>query len=252
MLGRILIDFRCIFPVNLLPCNGCGRLPTKAMAFCFMAGIERAFTHRCITFVAQKSGHGGGDNYCECIRRLNPLCETINWKIFMKLNRRNCLAVASSVVLGMYGSQAFARSSTIKVTLWDKGAASMSTLGHGEMMGMGMEKMRGHISVAPMGVRLSSQTVSAGEVRFEVTNGSKHMVHEMVVSPVKDEKTPLPYDKAGNKVDEDAAGHLGEVAELEPGKKGGLKLTLKPGRYILYCNIPGHYALGMWTLLTVK
>jgi uncharacterized cupredoxin-like copper-binding protein len=27
---------------------------------------------------------------------------------------------------------------------------------------------------------------------------------------------------------------------------------LKPGRYILYCNIPGHYALGMWTLLTVK
>ena len=78
------------------------------------------------------------------------------------------------------------------------------------------------------------------------------MVHEMVISPVKEMHTPLPYDKVGNKVDEDAAGHLGEVAELEPGEKGALKLTLKPGSYILYCNVPGHYALGMWTLLTVK
>ena len=26
---------------------------------------------------------------------------------------------------------------------------------------------------------------------------------------------------------------------------------LKPGLYILYCNIPGHYVLGMWTLMTV-
>ena len=46
--------------------------------------------------------------------------------------------------------------------------------------------------------------------------------------------------------------HLGEVADLEPGKKGKLTLTLTPGRYIVCCNIAGHDALGMWTLLTVK
>jgi len=119
-------------------------------------------------------------------------------------------------------------------------------------MGMGMGKIGNNMPMAPMGIRVSSHTVAAGEVTFEVTNTSKQMVHEMVISPVKDMNTPLPYDKAGNKVDEDAAGHLGEVAELEPGKKGALKLTLKPGRYLLYCNVPGHYALGMWTLLTVK
>ena len=59
------------------------------------------------------------------------------------------------------------------------------------------------------------------------------MVHEMVISAVKEMHTPLPYDKVGNKVDEYAASHLGKVAELEPGEKGALQLTLKPGSYIL-------------------
>lgn len=40
------------------------------------------------------------------------------------------------------------------------------------------------------------------------------------------------------KVDEAAAGHLGEVAELETGHSGVLTLTLKPGTRILYCDIP--------------
>jgi len=41
------------------------------------------------------------------------------------------------------------------------------------------------------------------------------------------------------------------VSELAPGKSGVLRIALKPGKYILYCNAPGHYALGMWTEITV-
>ena len=170
----------------------------------------------------------------------------------MKLTRRNWLVVASGLVATVSAGPVFARNSVIKVSLWDKGPMSMNMLGQGEMRGMGMGKSGNGMPMAPMGIRVSSKTVSAGEVTFEVTNSSTQMAHEMVIAPVKDTKTPLPYDKEGNKVNEDAAGHLGEVAELEPGKKGTLKLTLKPGNYILYCNVPGHYALGMWTLLTVK
>ena len=68
----------------------------------------------------------------------------------------------------------------------------------------------------------------------------------MVASPIENTQTPLPYKQADNKVDEDAAGHLGDVAELEPGKSGGLKLNLKRGRYILDCNVVGHHAMGLW------
>jgi uncharacterized cupredoxin-like copper-binding protein len=61
-----------------------------------------------------------------------------------------------------------------------------------------------------------------------------------------------PYSDKDARFDEDAAGALGEVEELDPGKSGDLTLSLKPGKYALACNVPNHYANGMWTVLTVK
>jgi uncharacterized cupredoxin-like copper-binding protein len=55
-----------------------------------------------------------------------------------------------------------------------------------------------------------------------------------------------------NKVDEEGSVHLGEVSELDPGKSGTLTVDVKPGKYILYCNITGHYMSGMWTLIDVR
>lgn len=135
----------------------------------------------------------------------------------------------------------------------------MNMLGKGPMRGMGMMQGKGMMHNNSMmsgkmgmtGMEASPGMAKAGDIKFEVTNDSKDLVHEMVVGPVADVSKPLPYDKALMKVNEDAAGHLGEVAELEPGQTGALRLPLKPGKYILYCNIPGHYALGMWTVFTV-
>jgi len=50
---------------------------------------------------------------------------------------------------------------------------------------------------------------------------------------------------------EEASGYLGEISDLDPLASGALTLTLKPGTYILFCNLPGHYMAGMWTLVTV-
>ncbi len=170
----------------------------------------------------------------------------------MKLNRRRIFALATTLAITLSVGQAFAKGAVIKVSLWDKGAMSMNMLGKGPMMGMMMENTGTAGSMGSMGITVSSATVKAGTVTFAVSNTSKEMVHEMVLSPIKSDKVALPYDKAAQKVDEDAAGHLGEVAELEPGKSGALTIDLKPGKYILYCNIAGHYVLGMWTLITVK
>jgi uncharacterized cupredoxin-like copper-binding protein len=166
----------------------------------------------------------------------------------MRLIRQHWFALAIAFTISLAAGQAHASATVIKVSLWDRGAMSMNMLGHGPMMGMAM----GPMHKAPMGIAVSTRTVPAGDVTFAVTNASKSLVHEMVVAPIKDEKTALPYDKAGQKVAEDATGHLGEVAELESRRKGSLTLNMKPGRYILYCNVPGHYVLGMWTLITVN
>ena len=136
---------------------------------------------------------------------------------------------------------------TINVKLNDKAdGMDMS-----KMMGLGMG-MHGDMKTAPMSITTSNKFAVQGKVTFNVTNLSKAMIHEMIVAPIKDESTALPYVDAENRVDEDKAGDLGEVSELDPGKTGSLTLDMKPGKYILYCNVPAHYAMGMWTILEVK
>lgn len=140
----------------------------------------------------------------------------------------------------------WAHGTVVNVSLWDKGA-------NVEMAdGLGMGMAGAHMSKATMGIKVSMKSVKAGEVTFRVTNDSKDTVHEMVVSPIKGMDDPLPYSADENEVDEDAAGNLSEVSELDPGKSGSLTLHLKPGKYILYCNVPGHYMSGMWTMLSVN
>jgi uncharacterized cupredoxin-like copper-binding protein len=173
----------------------------------------------------------------------------------MKFLRSVRISVLAAAIAAMAGVPAFAAGSVVKVTLWDKGAGSMGEFGPGTRMGMNMEpaaKLKADLAKATVGINAAPYVVPAGEVTLEVTNSSKDMVHEMIIAPVTGPGEKLPYDEDLQKVDEDAAGHLGEVAELDPGSSGALRLTLKPGTYILYCNIPGHYALGMWHLLTVK
>jgi uncharacterized cupredoxin-like copper-binding protein len=153
---------------------------------------------------------------------------------------------AMCVIIGAFAAPVSAADGTlVNVTLWDKGPeAKMST-----DEGMGM--MHASMADSTMGVKLSKKSVKAGEVTFKVTNSAKGTVHEMLVVPVPADGT-LPYDEKEAKFDENKAGSLGEVEELEPGKSGNLTLNLKPGKYVLSCNVANHYANGMWTMLIVK
>jgi uncharacterized cupredoxin-like copper-binding protein len=68
----------------------------------------------------------------------------------------------------------------------------------------------------------------------------------MIATYRQDPTKPLPYLDAENRVDEDKAGDKGEVSELDPGTSGTLTVALKPGKYVLICNVPGHFDSGMW------
>ena len=160
---------------------------------------------------------------------------------------RAALATAATVV-ALTGS-AHAAGSVVTVTLRDKGADSVADVGHGMAMDGSTAGKPGRTS---MGISATPAVVKAGEVTFEVTNTSQDLVHETIVVPAPAEGKAVPYDGQKGLIDEDAAGHLGEVSELEPGKSGALRLDLRPGRYALICNVPGHYVAGMWTIVTVK
>ena len=135
----------------------------------------------------------------------------------------------------------------VKASLWDKGGM----MDMSKSMGMGMG-MHGDMKMAIMGIDIDQKTVPAGRVTFEVMNASKETQHELLVAPIADENAVLPFVENENRIDEEKSGDLGEVSELDPGKSGALTLELKPGNYILYCNVPGHYMAGMWTILKVE
>ena len=162
----------------------------------------------------------------------------------MRFFGNTLLGLVLGLALAVSASGAFA-ATIVKVDLWDKGAGTemATTMAYGTA-GMDMSK-------ATMGVKATPVTAPAGVVSFEVTNTSKDTIHEMIVMYLADPAQALPYIAADSKVDEDKAGDKGEVSELDPGKNGTLTVALKPGKYLLICNVAGHFMAGMWTTFEV-
>jgi uncharacterized cupredoxin-like copper-binding protein len=72
-------------------------------------------------------------------------------------------------------------------------------------------------------------------------------------------RTDLPADRLplrpdGLTVDEDSPliHFIGGIDELDIGDNGMLRVRLLPGRYVLFCNLEGHYLGGMHVLLDVR
>lgn len=88
-------------------------------------------------------------------------------------------------------------------------------------------------------LKASAQRVPAGKVTFVVRNAGK-MKHEFVVIRTNAAAKALPMK--GQQASE--AGAKGEIEAFGPGKTKRLTLTLAPGKYVLLCNLPGHYKAG--------
>lgn len=150
------------------------------------------------------------------------------------------------VLTGLMATTAFAET-LVKVTLIDK----MGTPDFSKSLGLGMG-MKADMSTAMMGININPKVAAPGQVRFDVTNLASNLVHEVIIARITDENQLLPFDQSRNKVDEEAIRSLGSVSEIDPSKTASLTLDLKPGKYLLYCNLAGHYMAGMWTVIDVK
>jgi uncharacterized cupredoxin-like copper-binding protein len=106
-------------------------------------------------------------------------------------------------------------------------------------------------AASSMHIAVDHDSVRAGKVTFRAVNESKDQVHELIVVRVDSQQAALPYDDKKQEVVEKRIRHLGEVADLKPGRSGTLTLSMKPGSYLLICNQPGHYKAGMSTPFSV-
>ena len=157
--------------------------------------------------------------------------------------KRKFWAVPLALALMAGAAQA---DSLVRVTLIDKsGAADVSS----PQLGMGMHA---DMSRAKMAINANPDRMRKGAVRFDVTNLASSIVHEVIVARIESEDQVLPYDESRAKVDAEQLYTLGSVNEIAPNKSVSLTLNLTPGKYLLYCNISGHYMAGMWTVINVE
>lgn len=99
-------------------------------------------------------------------------------------------------------------------------------------------------------MKLSSTTLSAGDVTFTVNNNGK-VEHEIAIL-----KTDIPQDKlpvrANDPLKVQEPGNLGEIEDIAPGATKSATFSLSPGNYVLICNVASHYAAGMHIAFSVK
>ena len=74
--------------------------------------------------------------------------------------------------------------------------------------------------------------------------------HELVVLRTNQDPAKLKT-KSNGEVDEAAYTGPGEIGETAAGATGKKTVSLKPGKYAMICNLPGHYKSGMYGSITV-
>lgn len=105
-------------------------------------------------------------------------------------------------------------------------------------------------TLLPNSIQLGTSTVKAGPVTLDVRNAADgSVVHELVVLKTDLADGALPV--RDGQVLEGKLRKVGEVEDVAPGKSRRLTLKLAAGHYVLLCNKPGHYSMGMHTSLVV-
>ena len=125
---------------------------------------------------------------------------------------------------------------------------------------MGMTRMMG--GTAPLGthmmLRASPATIPTGQITVVVSNLGWR-THELVILPLLG-RAAAGHREPGSDAKVAETGSLGEASNscgsgtgngIRSGSVSWTTVTLSPGRYELICNLPNHYADGMYQELVV-
>jgi uncharacterized cupredoxin-like copper-binding protein len=107
-----------------------------------------------------------------------------------------------------------------------------------------------HVRIKDFKVQPATASVEDGTVTLSVWNVGPS-THEFVVVRSDGATDELPIGTDGIRVDEDAVVPVDELEEIGAKTRGILSLSLSPGRYVLFCNLEGHYLAGMHAPLEV-
>jgi uncharacterized cupredoxin-like copper-binding protein len=109
-----------------------------------------------------------------------------------------------------------------------------------------------HAALSEFKVDLSATTLPAGQLSITIDNAGT-VPHELLVFRSELSPAAYPLTAAGN-IDEEAPSitKMSDGDNLDPGASQTRTIDLtQPGKYLFVCNLPGHFASGMYTEVTV-
>jgi uncharacterized cupredoxin-like copper-binding protein len=104
-------------------------------------------------------------------------------------------------------------------------------------------------TVSDFKIEPSTTTVKNGKAEFRVKNNGPS-VHEFVIFDTDLAADQLPLK--GTEVDEDQLKVVDELEDLAKDTTTTLKVSLDKGKYVVICNVAGHYQQGMRVALTAE
>ena len=101
-------------------------------------------------------------------------------------------------------------------------------------------------------ITASTNSVPAGTVTLQVKNHGPS-THEINIDETSAGPGALPLLANSLQVNEDSSSlhNVGSLSGIRVGTTQDLTLRLKPGHYVLFCNLEGHYLGGMHVALEV-
>jgi uncharacterized cupredoxin-like copper-binding protein len=159
------------------------------------------------------------------------------------------VAMALAAIAAIFAVGCGSDSGTTTTTENEDGtAATENETAAGGGAGASLEIKMGDFFFAP-----KDTTAQAGATTIEAPNDGS-VEHELVVFKTNMDPAKLPTEANGEvneeKMDK-VAESAGEIADVEAGETKSGKFNLTPGKYVVFCNLPGHYAQGMYGTLTV-
>jgi uncharacterized cupredoxin-like copper-binding protein len=108
------------------------------------------------------------------------------------------------------------------------------------------------VTISDGNLQVSPSSVPAGPVTFQVSVIGD-LDHEIQVIKTQLDPKSLPAGMEPGVVDEDAVGDkAGEIEDIVADSPLQDTFSLTSGRYVVFCNVPGHYAKGEVATLDVK
>lgn len=129
-------------------------------------------------------------------------------------------------------------------------SGSVSSSGPADEAGAGDAETTVKATLSEFKIVIDKTSAKSGKVTIDAKNDGA-VAHEIVVVRTDLAPDALPM-ASGGIVDETKVESLGEIEEFDAGSSESATFTLAPGKFVLLCNVAGHYTAGMHTAFTVE